>query len=147
MRRNLTQSFQSVDFLLCFKIWRGRVVPPPASPVPVQLCRHGDSPLSPTSFTAFLASNLLAQFSRQIVIQIFSSESKKVCGNLAVCSLLDFSVFILVKFFFLLRSFKAPTIWYILKLILNHQESRCSENVDIAPQHRSSKNESIQTII
>jgi hypothetical protein len=49
----------------------GTVVPP-----------RGDSPrrqsqLSPTSFTAFLASNLLAQFSRQIVIQIFSSESKK----------------------------------------------------------------------
>jgi hypothetical protein len=38
---------------------------------------HGDSRDSSTSFTAFLASNLLAQFSRQIVIQIFSSESKK----------------------------------------------------------------------
>jgi hypothetical protein len=36
------------------------------------------------NFTAFLASNLLAQFSRQIVIQILGLESKKVCGNLAV---------------------------------------------------------------
>jgi hypothetical protein len=35
----------------------------------------------------------------------------------------------------------------LLKLILNLQESRCTENIDIAPQHRSSKNESIQTII
>jgi hypothetical protein len=39
---------------------------------------------SPTSFTALLASNLLAQFSRQIVIQILGLESSKVCGNLAV---------------------------------------------------------------
>jgi hypothetical protein len=35
----------------------------------------------------------------------------------------------------------------LLKLILIHQESRCSEIVDIVPQHCSSKNESIQTII
>jgi hypothetical protein len=41
---------------------------------------HGDSRDFPTSFTALLASNLLAQFSRQIVIQIFSSESKKFVG-------------------------------------------------------------------
>jgi hypothetical protein len=34
-----------------------------------------------------------------------------------------------------------------LKLIQIHQESRTLQNVDIAPQHRSSKNESIQTII
>jgi hypothetical protein len=45
---------------------------------------HGDSRDSPTSFTALLASNLLAQFSRQIVIQIISLESPKVCGNLAL---------------------------------------------------------------
>jgi hypothetical protein len=45
---------------------------------------HGDSRDSPTSFTALLASNLLAQFSRQIVIQIISLEPPKVCGNLAV---------------------------------------------------------------
>jgi hypothetical protein len=45
---------------------------------------HGDSRDSPTSFTALLALNLLAQFSRQIVIQIFGLESPKVCGNLAV---------------------------------------------------------------
>jgi hypothetical protein len=37
--------------------------------------------------TAFLASNLIAQFSRQIVDQILGLESKKVCGNLAVRSL------------------------------------------------------------
>jgi hypothetical protein len=35
----------------------------------------------------------------------------------------------------------------VVKLILNHQESRTLQNVDIAPQHRSSKNESIQTLI
>jgi hypothetical protein len=40
---------------------------------------------SPTSFTALLASNLLAQFFRQIVILILGLESPKVCGNLAVC--------------------------------------------------------------
>jgi hypothetical protein len=34
---------------------------------------------SPTSFTTLLASNLLAQFSRQIVIQILGLESPKVC--------------------------------------------------------------------
>jgi hypothetical protein len=32
------------------------------------------------NFTAFLASTLLAQFSRQIVVQIFGLESKKVCA-------------------------------------------------------------------
>jgi hypothetical protein len=36
------------------------------------------------NFTAFLASNLIAQFSRQIVVQILGLESPKVCGNLAV---------------------------------------------------------------
>jgi hypothetical protein len=36
---------------------------------------------------------------------------------------------------------------YLLNLILNHKESRCTENLYIAPQHRSLKNESIQTII
>jgi hypothetical protein len=45
---------------------------------------HRDSRDSPTSFTALLASNLLAQFSRQIVIQIIGLEAPKVCGNLAV---------------------------------------------------------------
>jgi hypothetical protein len=45
---------------------------------------HRDSRGSFTSFTALLASNLLAQFSRQIVIQILGLELKKVCGNLAV---------------------------------------------------------------
>jgi hypothetical protein len=39
------------------------------------------------NFTAFLASNLIAQFSRQIVVQILDLESPKVCGNLAVRSL------------------------------------------------------------
>jgi hypothetical protein len=34
--------------------------------------------------TAFLASNLLAQFSRQIVVQIIGMASPKVCGNLAL---------------------------------------------------------------
>jgi hypothetical protein len=47
---------------------------------------HGDSRDSSTSFTALLASNLLAQFSRQIFIQIFGLESPKVCENLAVAS-------------------------------------------------------------
>jgi hypothetical protein len=37
--------------------------------------------------TAFLASNLLAQFSRQIFVQILGLESKKVCGNLTVRSI------------------------------------------------------------
>jgi hypothetical protein len=45
---------------------------------------HRDSRDSPTSFTALLASNLLAQFSRQIVFQIIGLESPKVCGYLAV---------------------------------------------------------------
>jgi hypothetical protein len=45
---------------------------------------HRDNRDSPTSFTALLASNLLAQFSRQIVIQILGLESPKVCGDLAV---------------------------------------------------------------
>jgi hypothetical protein len=45
---------------------------------------HGDSRDSPTSFTALLASNLLSQFSRHIVIQIQGLESPKVCGNLAL---------------------------------------------------------------
>jgi hypothetical protein len=45
---------------------------------------RGDSRYSPTSFTALLASNLLAQFSRQVVIQILGLESPKVCGNLAL---------------------------------------------------------------
>jgi hypothetical protein len=39
--------------------------------------------------TAFLASNLLAQFSRQIVIQILGMASPKVCGNLALLLLAD----------------------------------------------------------
>jgi hypothetical protein len=47
----------------------GTVVPPRH-----EATRHEESPLSPT---AFLASNLLAQFSRQIVVQILGSESKK----------------------------------------------------------------------
>jgi hypothetical protein len=36
--------------------------------------------------TAFLASNLLAQFSRQIVAQILGMVSPTVCGNLAIGS-------------------------------------------------------------
>jgi hypothetical protein len=42
---------------------------------------HGDSRDSPTSITALLASNLLAQFSRQNVIQILGLELPKVCGT------------------------------------------------------------------
>jgi hypothetical protein len=42
---------------------------------------HGDSRDFLTSFTALLATNLLAQFSRQNVIQILGLESPKVCGN------------------------------------------------------------------
>jgi hypothetical protein len=41
---------------------------------------HGDIRDSPTSFTALLALNLLAQFSRQIVIQILGLESKGFVG-------------------------------------------------------------------
>jgi hypothetical protein len=41
----------------------------------------GDSRDSLTSFTALLASNLLAQFSRQIAIQILVLESPKFVGN------------------------------------------------------------------
>jgi hypothetical protein len=44
------------------------------------------------SFTALLASNLLAQFSRQIVIQILGLESPKVCGNLAVRPLFKIAI-------------------------------------------------------
>jgi hypothetical protein len=40
-----------------------------------------------------------------------------------------------------------PTESRVLKLILDHQESRCTGNHNIAPKHRSSKNESIQTFI
>jgi hypothetical protein len=68
MRRNLAQSLHDTslfDFL--FQDFRG-----------------GDSRDSSTSFTALLASNLLAPFSRQILIQILGLESPKVCGNLAV---------------------------------------------------------------
>jgi hypothetical protein len=39
---------------------------------------------TPTSFTALLASNLLAQFSRQIVIQILGLESPTVCGGISL---------------------------------------------------------------
>jgi hypothetical protein len=45
---------------------------------------HGYNLDSSTSFTALLASNLRAQFSRQIVIQILGLESPNVCGYLAV---------------------------------------------------------------
>jgi hypothetical protein len=45
---------------------------------------HGDRRDSPTSFTALLAPNLLAQFSLQIDIQILGLESPKVCGNHAL---------------------------------------------------------------
>jgi hypothetical protein len=45
---------------------------------------QGDRRDSSTSFAALFALNLLAQFSRQIVIQILGLESPKVCGNLAV---------------------------------------------------------------
>jgi hypothetical protein len=37
-----------------------------------------------TTINCFLASNLLAQLSRQIVIQILGMASPKVCGNLAI---------------------------------------------------------------
>jgi hypothetical protein len=40
-----------------------------------------------SEFYCFLASNLIAQFSRQIVVQILGLELPKVCGNLAVRSL------------------------------------------------------------
>jgi hypothetical protein len=40
-----------------------------------------------SEFNCFLASNLIAQFSRQIVVQILGLESLKGCGNLAVRSL------------------------------------------------------------
>jgi hypothetical protein len=50
---------------------------------------HGDSRDSPTSFTALISSNLLAQFSRQIVIQNLGLKSPKVCGNLAVHNLVS----------------------------------------------------------
>jgi hypothetical protein len=38
----------------------------------------------PYALTAFLAPNLLVQFSRQIVVQILGMASPKVCGNLAL---------------------------------------------------------------
>jgi hypothetical protein len=43
--------------------------------------------------------------------------------------------------------FSSHMLTSILKLILNHQESRCTEKLNIAPKHRSSNYESIQTII
>jgi hypothetical protein len=48
--------------------------------------------ISPTSCTALFASNLLAQFSRQIVIQIHGLETPKVCGNLALATTAVFYV-------------------------------------------------------
>jgi hypothetical protein len=39
------------------------------------------------TINCFLASNLLAQFSRQIVVQILGMASPKVCGNLAISPL------------------------------------------------------------
>jgi hypothetical protein len=94
MSRNLAQSLYSLhdawilDFLLCFKTFAENV-----SVYFFRRPRSWDSQDSPTSFTALLASNLLAQFSRQIVIQILSLESPKVCRNLAVHSfkLLEYS--------------------------------------------------------
>jgi hypothetical protein len=80
MRRNLAQSlhnaWKSADFFVVFQDLRTSQC--------IFLGGHGDSRDSPTSFTALLASNLLAQFSRPIVIQILGLESPKVCGNLAV---------------------------------------------------------------
>jgi hypothetical protein len=51
---------------------------------------HGDSRESPTSFTALLALNLLAQFSRQIVIQIIGLDTKSLWESRST-STLDFS--------------------------------------------------------
>jgi hypothetical protein len=44
------------------------------------------------NFTAFLASNLLAQFSRQIVVQILGLESKRFVGISHCCDLGEFVV-------------------------------------------------------
>jgi hypothetical protein len=85
MRRNVAQSLYDAWLLTICCVSRYEVY---AKNVSVYfLGGHGDSRDSPTSFTALLASNLLAQFSRQIVLQILGLESPKVCGNLAVCLL------------------------------------------------------------
>jgi hypothetical protein len=89
MRRNLAQSVHDAwlfDFWLCFKIRMSQLFLRTSQCI--FLGGHGNSRDFPTSFTALLASNLLAQFSRQIAIQILALESPKVCRNLAVRPLL-----------------------------------------------------------
>jgi hypothetical protein len=89
MSRNLAQSLHDAwlfDFLLCFKIrvcFAKNVSAFAENSQCIFFGVHGDSRNSPTSFTALLASNLLAQFSRQIVIQVLGLKSPKVSGNLA----------------------------------------------------------------
>jgi hypothetical protein len=90
MRRNLAQSLHDAwlfDFLLYFS--RSEVFAKNVSAFAENISvyffgGHGDGRDSSTSFTALFASNLLAKFSRQNVIQILGLESPKVCGNLAV---------------------------------------------------------------
>jgi hypothetical protein len=72
------------DFLLCFKVFANNVSAFAENVSVYFLGGHGYNLDSSTSFTALLASNLLAQFSRQKIIQILGLESPKVCGNLAV---------------------------------------------------------------
>jgi hypothetical protein len=55
---------------------------------------QGDSRDSPTSFTALLASNLLAEFSRQIVIQILGFGVTKSLWESRSMSTLDFGTFV-----------------------------------------------------
>jgi hypothetical protein len=64
--------------------------------------------------TAFLASNLLAQFFRQIVVQILGMASPKVCGNLAIRSLLHTSALIEPAHKCGLRKRFRSTLYYII---------------------------------
>jgi hypothetical protein len=65
-----------------------------------------------TTINCFLASNLLAQFSRQIVIQILGMASPKVCGNLAIRPLYQFAV--CGKFqHYLSILFERASIWFL----------------------------------
>jgi hypothetical protein len=91
MRRNLAQSLHDAwlfDILFVFQDLRCLLRIMSQHLLRTSQCiflgGHGDSRDSPTLFIALLASNLLAQFSRQIVIKILGLVSPKVCGNLAV---------------------------------------------------------------
>jgi hypothetical protein len=65
----------------------------------IYLGGHGDRRDSSTSFTALLASNLQAQFSRQIVIQILGLEYQKFLGISQYVHLTIFRAMIMWSFY------------------------------------------------